>query len=123
MTRISLRYAMLALALTLSVSAFAKPKSETLTLFHDATLNGTNIPAGEYVVKYDVDGANAKVQFMHGKKEVASATGQTKTLSKKAPTNQVVLNTGGNARSIAEIDFGGKDTAISFDAAQPQAGK
>jgi len=123
MTRISLRYAMLALALTLSVSAFAKPKSETLTLFHDATINGTNLPAGEYVVRYDVDGTNAKVQFMQGKKEVASANGQTKTLSKKAQSSQVVLNTEGNARSIAEIDFGGKDTAISFDAAQPQAGK
>jgi hypothetical protein len=33
------------------------------------------------------------------------------------------MNTEGNARSIAEIDFGGKDTAISFDAAQAQVGK
>ena len=123
MTRSSLRYAMLALALTLTVSAFAKPKSETLTLFHDATLNGTNLPAGEYVVKYDVDGSNAKVQFMQGKKEVAAATGQVKTLSKKPGSNQVVMNTAGNTRSIAEIDFGGKDTAISFDAAQTQVGK
>jgi len=123
MTQSPVRYAMLALALTLSVSAFAKPKSETLTLFHDATLNGTNIPAGDYVVKYDVDGSNAKVQFMQGRKEVASATGQVKNLSKKSGASQVVLNTEGNNRSIAEIDFGGKDTAISFDSTQSQAGK
>ena len=121
MSRISLRYAVLALALTLSLSAFAKPRSESITLFHDASLNGTNIPAGDYVVKYDVDGTNAQVKFMQGKKEVASASGQVKTLPKKAPSNQVVLNNEG--RSIAEIDFGGKDTAITFGSTGSSAGK
>lgn len=121
MSRISLRYAVLALALTLSLSAFAKPRSESITLFHDASLNGTTLPAGDYTVKYDVDGTNAEVKFMQGKKEVASASGQVKTLPKKAPSNQIVLNNEG--RSIAEIDFGGKDTAITFNSAGSQAGK
>jgi len=58
---------------------------------------------------------------MQGKKEVANATGQVKTLPKKAQSNQVVLNNEG--RSIAEIDFGGKDTAITFNSAGSQAGK
>jgi len=114
---------LLVLALTLSISAFAKPKSENITLYHDATINGTNLPAGEYVVKYDVDGSNAQVKFMKGSKEVASANGQVKTLSKKSVSNQIVLNDAGNARSIAEIDFGGKDTAISFESAGATAGK
>lgn len=117
MNRLPVCFALLALALTLSVSAFAKPKSENLTLYHDATLNGANLPAGEYVVKYDTDGPNCQVKFMKGSKEVASANGQVKTLPRKAGLTQVILNTDGGARSISEIDFGGKDMAVSFESA------
>jgi hypothetical protein len=121
MNRFSLRYVLLGLALTVALSAVAKPRSESITLYHDASLNGTNIPAGEYVVKYDVNGSDAKVTFMQGKKEVATANGQVKTLQKKSSSNQVVLNDQG--RSISEIDFGGKDTAITFGSSDTAAGK
>jgi hypothetical protein len=117
------RAGLLILALTLSLSAFAKPKSESITLFQDASVSGTNLPAGDYVVKYDVTGSNAQVKFMKGNKEVATANGQVKTLSKKAGSTQVVLNTEGSARTISEIDFGGKDTAISFGSGDMSAGK
>jgi len=123
MTRISLRYTVMALALMLSLSALAKEQSQNVTLYHDATLNGATVPAGEYTVKYDVDGSNAQVKFMQGKKEVASATGQVKNLSKKAPSNQIVLDTDNNARNISEIDFGGKDTAITFASSATAVGK
>jgi len=121
MTRIAVRFALLALALTLTLSAFAKPKSENITLYHDASVNGTSLPAGDYVVKYDVDGSNAQVKFLQKGKEVASATGQVKTLEKKAPSNQVVMSN--QDRAISEIDFGGKDTAITFGASGSMAGK
>ena len=81
------------------------------------------MPAGDYVVKYDVDGANAQVKFMQGKKEVASAAGQVKSLAKKSPSNQIVLDTANNGRNISEIDFGGKDTAITFASAASAVGK
>jgi hypothetical protein len=123
MNRIAVRLALLLFALTLSVTAFAKPKSENITLYQDATLNGTNLPAGDYVVKYDVDGGNAQVKFLKGNKEVASANGQVKPLTKKTGSNQIVLNTSGDARTISEIDFRGKDTAISFESAGTAAGK
>jgi hypothetical protein len=123
MTRMFVRAGLLILALTLSLSAFAKPKSESITLFQDASVSGTNLPAGDYVVKYDVTGSNAQVKFMKGNKEVATANGQVKTLSKKAGSTQVVLNTEGSARTISEIDFGGKDTAISFGSGDMSAGK
>ena len=123
MTRMFVRAGLLILALTLSLSAFAKPKSESITLFQDASVSGTNLPAGDYVVKYDVTGSNAQVKFMKGNKEVATANGQVKTLNKKAGSTQVVLNTEGSARTISEIDFGGKDTAISFGSGDMSAGK
>lgn len=123
MTRVSLRFAVLALSLMLAVTAFAKPRSENITLYHDATVNGTNLPAGEYTVKYEVEGSNAQVRFMQRNKQVATATGQVKTLSTKTRANQVVLDTGGNMRSIFEIDFGGTDVALTFGSTGTAVGK
>jgi hypothetical protein len=121
MTRILARYALLALALTFAVGAAAKSKTESITLRQDANLNGTNLPAGTYVVKYDIDGSTANVKFIQGKKEVASAQGQVKTIEKKVSLSQIVFNDPG--RSIQEIDFGGRDTAITFGATANAAGK
>ena len=125
MRRIPVRFALLALALTItfSLSAFAGSKSTNITLTQDVTLNGTSIPAGNYVVKYDVDGTNAQVKFTQGGKEVASASGQVKTLTKKPFSNQVLLNNSGGTATISEIDFGGKDTAVTFGSADASAGK
>ena len=115
----------LILTLLLSLSAFAKPKTTTITIFHDASLNGTTIPAGQYVLKYDLEGTNANVKFVQGTKEVASATGQVKTLAKKPGSDQVVFgnNDGGQGLNIKEIQFGGKTSAISFDNGMNTAGK
>jgi len=123
MTRIAVRFALLVLALTLSISAFAKSKSENISLFQDVTVNGTTVPAGDYVVKYDIDGNNAQVKFTQNGKDIATTTGQVKMLNKKPAQNQVVLNTAGDTRTISEIEFGGKDTAITFESAGAAAGK
>jgi uncharacterized protein YfaP (DUF2135 family) len=123
MKRLLVITSVLICALMLSFSAFAKSKSENITLSHDATIGGTNLPAGDYVVKYEVEGSNAQVKFVKGGKEVASANGQVKTLSEKPESNQVVVNTAGNNRAISELDFGGKDTAISFESGGMAAGK
>ena len=123
MTRIAVRFGLLVLALTLSISAFAKSGSGYITLYQDATLNGTTLAAGDYTVKYDEDGPNAQVKFMKGKKEVATASGQMKTLAHKAQSNSVVLSTAGSTRDISEIHFGGKTTAIAFVSSGAAAGK
>jgi hypothetical protein len=123
MTRFVGRAGLLILVLMLSLSAFAKPKTHSITLFHDATLSGTNLPAGEYVLEYDLNGSSAQVKFMQGHKEVASATGQVKTLDKKPNATQVVFQGEGNALAISEIDLGGNVTAISFESAGATTGK
>jgi len=123
MTRNAVRFALLVLAVTVSISAFARSKSESISLFQDVTVNGTNIPKGDYVVKYDIEGSNAQVKFTQNGKEIASANGQVKTLTKKPDKNQVLLNTAGETRSISEIDFGGKETAITFEGTGATAGK
>lgn len=122
MTRILASVALFVLAG--SLAAFAGPKSQTFTLYHDSQLNGSQLPAGEYKVVYDTSGSTAQVKFMKGKKEVASATGQVKQLDKKPEYNQVKLQGGDSGSpSISELDFHGSQTGITFDSSASASGK
>ncbi len=124
MTRILARLTVLALAIGISISAFAgSTKTDTITLYHDAQLNGTTIPAGEYTVKCETSGSSAQVKFMKGRKEVASASGQTKDLGSKSQNGQVVLQDGGGVPSITEVDLAGSTTGVTFDSSMANAGK
>ena len=114
MTRMLARAALLIFAATMSISAFAGSKSESVTLLHDVQLNGTTIPAGEYTVKYDANGSTCLVKVMKGSKTVATANGELKQLANKPAHNQVVLDDAGNGPSLSEIDFSNSATAITF---------
>ena len=114
MTRILPRVALLLFAVTMSLSAFAGSKSESITLMHDVQLNGTTIPAGEYTVKYDANGSTCLVKVMQGGKTVATANGDLKHLAQKPDHNQVVLDETGGVRSVSEMDFSDTTTAITF---------
>ncbi len=115
MTRTLARFTLFIFALTMSISAFAGSKSETVTLFHDAQLNGKTLPAGEYTVKCDTTGSTAQVKFLRGSKEVASASGQVKQLAATPQYNQIVTQDGGGVPTITEVDFGHSATGVSFD--------
>jgi len=114
MTRTLARVALLVFAVTLSISAFAGSKTETLTLFHDAQLNGTTIPAGEYTVKYDANGSTCLVKVMKGGKTVATANGELKQLADKPRHDQVQLGDNGGVPVVNEMDFSDSKTAITF---------
>ena len=116
MTRILAPLTVLVLALGMSISAFAgSTKTDNITLYHDAQLNGTTIPAGDYTVKCETNGTNAQVKFIKNGKEVASASGQTKDLGKKTQRAQLVLQNGGGVPSITEVDLCGSKTGVTFD--------
>ncbi len=115
MTRTVVRAALFIFALTMSVSAFAGSKSETVTLFHDAQINGKTLPAGEYTVKCDTTGSTAQVKFLKSGKEVAWANGQVKQLTSTPDHNQVILQDGNGGSTISEIDFSHSNTGVSFD--------
>jgi hypothetical protein len=124
MTRILARLTVLALAIGISISAFAgSTKTDTITLYHDAQLNGTTIPAGDYTVKCATSGNSAQVKFIKNGKEVASASGQTKELEGKTQKGQVVLVNGSGVPSIEELDLAGSKTGVTFDSSTANAGK
>jgi hypothetical protein len=124
MTRILARLTMLVFAIGISIGAFAgSTKTDTITLYHDAQLNGTTIPAGDYTVKCETSGGSSQVTFMKGRKEVASASGQTKELEKKPQNGQVILVNGSGVPSIEEVDLAGSKTGVTFDSSMANAGK
>src|SRR5271169_2991258 len=106
MTRMLARIALLVFAVTMSLSAFAGSKPESITLLHDVQLNGTTIPAGDYTVKYDANGSTCLVKVMKGGKTVATANGELKQLAEKPQHNQAVLQTDtGGLPAVNEMDF------------------
>ncbi len=114
MTRMLARIALLVFAVTMSLSAFAGSKPESITLLHDVQLNGTTIPAGDYTVKYDANGSTCLVKVMKGGKTVATANGELKQLANKPEHNQVVLDDTANGPAVSEMDFSNTATAITF---------
>ncbi len=104
-------------ALTMSISAFAGSKSESVLLFHPTQVNGKTLPAGEYTVKCETTGSNAQVKFLKNGKEVATANGQVKQLTSQPDHTQVITQDAGSASTISEIDFAHSGTGVSFDAA------
>lgn len=125
MTRILARPTMflLALTLTLSIGAFAASKSQSITLYHDAQLNGKTLPAGDYTVKCDTTGSTAQVRFIRNGKEVASATGQVKQLTSAPENNQVVtLDGNGGTATITEIDFSNTKSGVTFETSTAMSG-
>ncbi len=122
MNRMLARVALFVFAVTLTVSAFAGSKSESLTLFHDAQLNGKTLPAGEYTVKCETNGGVAQVHVLKGTKEVATASGQTKELGSRPEHNAVLLENGSGTPTISEMMFHDTTTAITFDSNAVTAG-
>jgi hypothetical protein len=124
MNRFLAPFTMLVLAITMSISALAGTvKKDTVTINHPVQLNGTTIPAGDYKVTCETNGTTAQVKFMQGKKEVASATGQTKELGQRFPTARLLLNTGGGGvPSIQELDLTGT-TGVVFGSAMANSGE
>jgi hypothetical protein len=114
MTRTLARVALLVFAVTMSLSAFAGSKSETISLLHDVQLNGTTIHAGEYTVKYDANGSTCLVKVIKDGKTVATANGELKQLANKPERNQVVLENTGEMPTVSEMDFSNTTTAITF---------
>ncbi|PYQ43327.1 MAG: hypothetical protein DMG99_06830, partial [Acidobacteria bacterium] len=58
------------LALLLASSAFAATKGE-MTLLNPATVNGTNLKAGDYKLQWDGTGTDVQVTILQGKNVIA----------------------------------------------------
>jgi hypothetical protein len=66
--------AIFALMLMVPVALLAAPKNSASVTFPEAvTINGTQVPAGDYRVQWQGAGAAVEASILHGKQVVASA--------------------------------------------------
>jgi hypothetical protein len=103
-----------ALLLTSVIPALAKD-SGTVALTDEAVLSGTTLPAGKYVVRWQVHNPGATVEFARDHKVVLSTEGRIEDRGKKYPSNTVVYDTASDGtRTISEIRFAGSSAVLVF---------
>ncbi len=102
------------LALLLASSALAATKGE-LTLLNPATVNGTNLKAGDYKLQWDGTGTDVQVTILQGKNVITKVPAKLVDLSAPSPNNAAVLNTGENGtRTLSGARFSGKKYALQI---------
>jgi len=86
-----------ALLLTSGIPALAK-NSETVTISHDVTVNGTTLPAGHYTVEWETHSPEGTIVFVQHHRVVLSTAGTI--WSRKANyRNNTVMTEDNNAQA------------------------
>jgi hypothetical protein len=105
---------LLGLALLLATSLFALGESNkgSLQTLSQVTVNGTNLPPGDYSVRWEGTGSNVQLSILKGRKVVATSPAHIVALE-TAPSNDsaVVMNENGN-HTLSEVRFGGRKYAL-----------
>ncbi|MGA6988697.1 MAG: hypothetical protein WBZ01_21785 [Terriglobales bacterium] len=114
----------LGLAVLLASSAFASNKG--LLQVHEAVeINGQQLAAGAYQVRWDGTGSNVEVSIMRGNKEVAKVAAKVITLNEAADYDSTIVDHTNGKAAVSEIRFSGKKYALaigSTDKAEMGAG-
>jgi hypothetical protein len=106
--------AALVTALLFTVSAFAAEK--TVSFSNPTSVNGQKLAAGDYQVKYQVNGSTADLHFLKNNKEVASTSARVVEMEKAAREDSVVTKANGDGTSkLLEIQFANKKSTIKLD--------
>lgn len=111
----------LALAVLLSTAAFAGNKPGSLYLSDATQLNGKQLPAGTYQLKWEGNGPEVQVQFLQGKKIVATTPAKLEQATAKPAKDAAVIETASGSRSLAEARFAGKNYKLVFPGPEAQA--
>jgi hypothetical protein len=105
----------LGLAVLLASSAFASNKG-SLQVGEPFEVNGQQLAAGDYQLRWDGTGPNVEVTFLQGSKEVAKTTAKVVALDRAYNTNSAVLDHNNGKATISELRFGGKKFALAIGA-------
>ena len=109
------RITMLSVALLLASSAFAGDTHKgSVQFFNDVQLNGKQLPAGEYQVRWEGSGNNVEMSILRNNKVVATAPAQLVELNQKPSADAALINNNADgSRSINQIRFAGKRQALA----------
>jgi hypothetical protein len=102
----------LGLAVLLASSAFASNNKRSLLVGEAFEVNGQQLPAGEYQVRWDGTGSTVEVSFMQGKKELAKTSAKVVPLDTVSYGDSAVVDHASGKAAISEIRFSGKKFAL-----------
>jgi hypothetical protein len=112
------------LALTLATTAFAGDSHKgSVQFFSPVQVNGQQLAAGEYQVKWEGTGSNVEMSLVKGNKVIATAPATLVDLDSKTNNDAALINNNADgSRSLSQIRFAGKKYALSVgrEAAQNQ---
>jgi hypothetical protein len=108
------KFAVLGLAVLLATGAFASNNKGTLNVQEAVQVNGQQLPAGEYQVRWDGSGSNVQLSIMQGKKEVAKTSARVVELEQKSPYDSAVIDHNSGNASVSQLRFAGKKFALAI---------
>lgn len=103
----------LGLAVFVATGAFASNKG-SLHVTEAVEVNGQQIPAGDYTIRWEGTGSNVELSVMQGKKELARTSAREVELDQASSYDAAVVNHSNGRASVAEIRFAGKKTALDI---------
>jgi len=103
----------LGLAVFVATGAFASNKA-SLHIQEAVEVNGQQIPAGDYTIRWEGTGANVELSVMQGKKELAKTTAKEVQLEQASSYDAAIVTHSNGKASVSEIRFAGKKTALSL---------
>ena len=107
----------LGLAVLLASSAFASNKG-TLRVHEALEVNGQQLAAGEYQLRWDGTGSNVEVRVMQGKKEVAKTSAKLVNLDKASDNDAAIVDHSSGKAIVTEVRFAGKKYALAIGATE-----
>jgi hypothetical protein len=110
-----------ACAMLLPVAALAGNKSASMAFGSDTQVNGKQIPAGSYELKWEGNGPEVQVQFVSRHKVIATVPAKLEQMPTKAERAAAVIETAGGGRSLVEARFAGRNYKLVFAGAEAQA--
>jgi hypothetical protein len=115
----------LGVAVLLASSAFAGNKGSML-IRENVEVNGQQLSAGEYQLRWDGTGSDVEVHFMRGKKEVAKTSAKLVSLDQASSYDSAVVDRASGKAAVSEVRFAGKKYALAIgttDKAEMTGGK
>lgn len=108
-------------ALALVSAAFAANKGN-FQISDPVQVNGTTLPAGDYVAKWDGSGPTVQVSITRNGKTVTTVAAKLVHLDQKAPEDATeVQNLGGGRRELTTVQFSGKKYSLQLGGAATEA--
>jgi hypothetical protein len=105
--------AVLGLAVLLATSAFASNKG-SLHLSEAALVNGQQLAAGDYQVRWEGTGSNVDLSFVKGNKVVTKTSARVVEMTSAPSYDAAVVDRSNGSANLTEVRFAGKKFALAI---------